>query len=154
MLKTIGGVVGGYVAMFLIVFVSFSLAFLALGPDGAFQPGTYDVTPVWLIVSFVLAFIAAVIGGFVSVTISDDPKVPRALAIVVIVIGLISAIQTMNADPVAASRGADVGNLAAMMNATQPTWVALLNPIIGVIGVMLGARLKRQRLPAAAGLAV
>ncbi|MGI9078172.1 MAG: hypothetical protein ACR2G6_12725 [Gemmatimonadaceae bacterium] len=149
MLRTIGGVVGGYVAMFVIVFATFSLAFLAMGPDGAFQPGTYDVTPVWLIVSFVLSFIAAVIGGLVSVTISDDPKVPRALAVVVIVMGMITAIQIITADPVAAIRGTDVGNIEAMMNGKQPTWVALLNPFVGAIGVMAGARLKRPGLAAA-----
>ena len=149
MLKTIGAVVGGYIAMFVVVFATFSLAFLAMGADGAFQSGTYDVTPVWLIVSFVLSFIAALIGGFVSVTISDDPKVPRALAVVVIVMGVITAIQIMTADPVVVTRSADVGNMEAMMNAKQPIWVALLNPIIGAIGVMVGARLKRPRLTTA-----
>ena len=136
---------GGYVTIFLVLFATFSLAFLAMGANGAFRPGTYDVTPLWLIVSFVLSFTAAVIGGFVSATISDDPKVPRSLAVVVIVLGVITAIQIMTADPVATTRGADVGNIEAMMNAKQPAWVALLNPIIGAIGVMVGARLKRPQ---------
>ncbi len=145
MLRTIGAVVAGYVAMFLVIFGTFSLAFLAMGVNGAFQPGTYDVTPLWLVVSFVLSFIAAVIGGFVSVSISDDPKVPRALAVVVIVMGVITAIQIITADPAATARGAEVGNIEAMMNAKQPDWVAILNPIIGAIGVMAGARLRRRR---------
>ncbi|MBA3558483.1 MAG: hypothetical protein H0W30_07755 [Gemmatimonadaceae bacterium] len=145
MLRTIGAVVGGYVAIFVMLFGTFSLAFLALGVNGAFQPGTYDVTPVWLIVSFVLTFVAAVIGGLVSVIISDDPKVPRALAIVVIVLGVITAIQIMSADPAVVTRGGEVENIEAMMSAKQPIWVALLNPIIGAIGVMVGARLKRPR---------
>jgi len=145
MLRTIGAVVGGYVAIFVMLFGTFSLAFLALGVNGAFQPGTYDVTPVWLIVSFTLTFVAAVIGGLVSVIISDDPKVPRALAVVVIVLGVITAIQIMSADPAVATRGGEVGNIEAMMSAKQPIWVALLNPIIGAIGVMVGARLKRPR---------
>ena len=145
MLRTIGAVVAGYVAMFLVIFGTFSLAFLAMGVNGAFQPGTYEVTPLWLVVSFVLSFIAAVIGGFVSVSISDDPKVPRALAVVVIVMGVITAIQIITADPAATARGAEVGNIEAMMNAKQPDWVAILNPIIGAIGVMAGARLRRRR---------
>lgn len=40
-------------------------------------------------------------------------------------------------------REASAGNLEAMTNARQPGWVAVLNPIIGAIGVMLGARLKK-----------
>lgn len=144
MLRTIGAVVGGYLAIFLVVFATLSLAYMAMGADGAFHAGTYDVTPMWLIVSFILSFIAAVIGGLVAVSISDNPKVPMALAIVVVVLGLLSAIQVFTSDPVTTVRTADVGNMQAMMSARQPTWVAVLSPLIGALGVMVGARLKRR----------
>ncbi len=38
---------------------------------------------------------------------------------------------------------ADVSNLEAMQNAVQPLWVAILNPVLGVVGVLLGAGLRR-----------
>ena len=52
--RLIGAVLLGYIAMVIIVFCGMSLAWLALGPDGAFQPGAYDVTTTWILVSLVI----------------------------------------------------------------------------------------------------
>ena len=41
-------------------------------------------------------------------------------------------------------RGSEVGNLEAMTKAKQPAWTALLNPLIGVAGTLVGGRLKRS----------
>jgi hypothetical protein len=38
-------------------------------------------------------------------------------------------------------RGADVGRFEAMEKARQPGWLALLDPLIGASGVLLGRRL-------------
>lgn len=147
MLRTIGGVAGGYITMILFVFVLFSIAYLAMGADGAFKPGSYDVTALWLIVSFVLSFLAAIVGGFVCAAIARNSRGPLILAGLVVVLGLIMCISVLTASnsDAARIRAANVGNLEAMQNAKQPTWVALLNPLIGAAGVILGARLKRQR---------
>jgi cytochrome bd-type quinol oxidase subunit 2 len=143
MLKTIGGVVVGYLAMFILVFATFSAAYLAMGTDGAFQPGSYEVTTLWLVVSFVLSLVAAIAGGFVCNLIAPNSKAPIALAVVVLVLGILLAIPTlMGADPRPVTRDASVGNLEAMANARQPSWVAFLTPVIGAIGVMIGARRK------------
>jgi hypothetical protein len=40
-------------------------------------------------------------------------------------------------------RDVSVGNMEAMMNARQPAWIALLNHLIGAVGVMLGSRKKK-----------
>lgn len=147
MLRTIGGVVGGYVTMALIVFVLFSIAYLAMGADGAFQPGSYDVTALWLIVSFVLSLLAAIAGGFVCAVIARNSKGPLILAGLAVVLGLLLAIPVLTASnsDAARIRAANVGNLEAMQNAKQPGWVALLNPLVGAAGIILGARLKKQR---------
>jgi hypothetical protein len=31
-----------------------------------------------------------------------------------------------------------------MMKAKQPAWVAVANPFVGLVGVLLGARLRRR----------
>lgn len=145
MLRTIGGVAGGYVTMALFVFVLFSIAYLAMGAEGAFKSGSYEVTALWLIVSFVLSLLAAIAGGFVCAVIARNPKGPLALAGLVVVLGLLLAIPVLRASSSDAKlRPAQVGNLEAMQNARQPKWVALLNPLIGAAGVMLGARLKNK----------
>ena len=59
-------------------------------------------------------------------------------------LGLLSAIPVfMTSNPAEAKiRAGAVGNMEAMMNAKQPTWIALLNPLIGVAGVMIGGRYR------------
>ena len=56
MLRTIGAVVLGYLAMALVVFVALSGAYLAVGADGAFRPGVYEVSALWIGISLVVGF--------------------------------------------------------------------------------------------------
>ena len=49
-------------------------------------------------------------------------------------------------DEVYEMRSADVPNFEAMQKAKQPPLVALLNPIIGALGVFAGSRLKEMSL--------
>jgi xanthosine utilization system XapX-like protein len=144
MLKAVLAVIVGYLAMALLVFSTFSLAYLLMGADGAFRPGTYDVTPLWLVVSFVLSFIAAVVGGWVCATIARNWKAPTGFAAVVFILGLLVAVSVLMASDDARPqvREGNVGNIAAMQNAKQPAWVALMNALIGPAGILLGARLK------------
>ncbi len=63
MLRLILSVLAGYVTMFAAVFVTFTASYRGLGADRAFRPGTYEVTPVWMVLSVVLGFSAALLGG-------------------------------------------------------------------------------------------
>ena len=143
MRRTIASVVLGYVVIFAVVIATFSLAYLLLGPDRAFQPGTYDVSALWLVVSIVLGFTAAVIGGWICAWVARSPSGPRSLAVVVLVLGFAMSVPAlMETDAaVAGVRDSSVGNSEAMMNAEQPVWIVLLNPLIGAAGVLVGARL-------------
>ncbi|MBL8187143.1 MAG: hypothetical protein JNK38_04005 [Acidobacteria bacterium] len=144
MLKIIGGVVVGYIVMFILLFVIFSLAYLVLGANGSFKPGTYDVSTLWLAISVIVGLVAAIVGGFICSLIAPNSKAPLALVGLVLVLGLLGAIPALKGnDPRPNIRDASVGNLEAMMNARQPAWIALLNPLIGAVGVMLGSRVKK-----------
>jgi hypothetical protein len=147
MARTIASVVVGYLVMFAVVFGIFSMAYLAMGTDRAFKPGTYDVSATWLVTSFVLGFVAAVIAGLVCAALARSANGPRALAAVVVVLGVLMAIPTLSAPPGPATRDAAVANLEAMRNARTPAWVAFLNPVIGAAGVLLGgSRRGKPRL--------
>ena len=62
----------------------------------------------------------------------------------VLVIGLLSAVPVVMAVATPAeTRTGEVGNLNAMMKAKQPAWVAVANPFVGLVGVLLGGRLRR-----------
>lgn len=142
MLRKIGGVIAGYVAMFLCIFALFTGAYLALGPDGSFQPGTYEVSGIWVVLSLVVSVVAAVLGGLVCKLIGGA-KAPLGLAVLVVILGVVSAIfeRQRVVPPV---RAANVGNLEAMQNAKQPIWIHLLMPVIGAVGVLAGAPLKQE----------
>jgi hypothetical protein len=139
-MRTAGAVIAGYVVMFLVVFLSFSVLYGILGPDGAFEPGSYDVTTVWLIGSTLLGLTAAIAGGFVCARISPG-RAPKVLAALVILLGLMQAFTMMDpsTDLRPTVRPPDTANLVAMQNARQPTWTLFANPIVGAVGVLIGA---------------
>jgi hypothetical protein len=147
MWRTIGAVVVGYLVMFVFVFVSFTIAFLVMGTEGAFKGGSYDVSTLWIVVSFVLGFIAALLGGQVCAMIAKSPNAPWALAVVLLLLGLAMAWPTLAPpdDGQPTTRGAEVTSMEAMQRAKQPPAVAFVNPFIGAIGVLLGGRLKSSR---------
>jgi hypothetical protein len=142
--RAILSVVVGYVAMFAAIFLAFSGLYLLLGQDLSFQPGSYEPSVLWPVVSFALGVAAAVFGGYVCARIARTPTPPKVLAGLVLVIGLLSAIPVlMAAATPAEARTGEVGNLDAMMKAKQPVRVAVANPFVGLVGVLLGARLRR-----------
>jgi asparagine N-glycosylation enzyme membrane subunit Stt3 len=144
-MRAVGAVIGGYVVIFLVVFLSFTALYTILGADGAFEPGTYEVSTVWLIGSFLLGLTAAVAGGYVCASISPG-MAAKVLAGLVLVLGLVQAVMTMNpvSDPRPTVRPADTANLVAMANARQPTWVMFANPIMGAAGVLIGAGIRKR----------
>jgi len=143
MLRAILAVIVGYVAMAVAVFGTFTGAYLILGADGSFRPGSYEPSGLWLVVSFVLGFGAALLGGTVCRAIARSHKPVAILAVVVVALGALSAIPMLlasGAEP--AVRTGDVGNIEAMQNARTPLWVALSNPIVGAVGVLLAGRAR------------
>jgi hypothetical protein len=143
MLRIIASAIVGYLVVFLCLFALCTGAYLAMGTEAAFQPGSYQVTTTWIAVSLVLSFAAGIVGGFVSKLIARTQTGPRALAGLVLVLGLAMAAMVAMSPPPPTERAASVPNMEAMMKAQTPVWVAVLSPLIGVAGVLLGGRLKK-----------
>lgn len=139
MLRTVGGVVLGYLVMAVLVFGGLSAAWALMGAERAFLPGVYDVSPLWIATSIVLGFGAALIGGVVVRRIAGTTNATRALALLVVVLGVAMVLPVLTADvaSVAIRTGAP-SMFEAMGLARTPTWVMLLNPVIGAIGVLVG----------------
>ena len=141
--QILAGIVG-YIAMFIFVFATFSIAYLGMGTDVAFEPGTYDVTMTWIIASTILGFIAAVGGGYVAAIVGKSGLAPKITASIVLVMGIVVFAMTVAAPATDEVRPAGVPNMEAMSKARTPTWVAALNPIIVIVGVLIGGRLHRK----------
>lgn len=146
MLRAILSVIAGYAAMFLTVFLSFSAAYLAMGTERAFQAESYEVSGLWIVISFGLGLVAAGLGGWLRARTSRGGKAPLVLAGVVLGLGLLMVFPALKANQEPSPpRTADVGNLEAMSKARQPTWIVITNPLLGCAGVLVGARLRRDK---------
>jgi amino acid transporter len=145
MLRKVAGVIVGYVVMACLVFLTFSVAYLALGTDQAFKPGSYNISLRWIAVSLVLGVIAAIVGGYTCALIARSTRAAQVLAGIVVLLGLLIAIPALTGnDPRPSTRPRDVPNIQAMQNARTPKWFALLNPIVGAVGVLIGAGLRQR----------
>lgn len=146
MARSIIGVIVGYLAMAVLIFATFSLAYLSMGADRAFQAGSYDPSPLWLILSFVLAIAAAVVGGAVCRLIAPTMTAVYVLAGIALVLGLAVAIPAISADrSEIGPRTGDVSNMDAMNRASTPAWVAVVNPLLGAAGILVGGLLIDRR---------
>lgn len=148
MARSILAVVAGYATLALVIFVTFTLLYLVLGADRSFAPGSYDASTLWVATSFPLGVLASVAAGLVCALIARGPRAPQVLAGVVLVLGLLFAIPVLRAaDSPSPARAGDVSNMEAMQSARQPKWVALANPFVGALGVLVGAGRRRRRRP-------
>ena len=149
-LRNIGGAVLGWIVMFACVFVLMSGFWMMLGADGAFQAGSWEVTGTWNFGSIVISLIAAVLGGLVCAKVSADSRGVWMLVALVVVLGVASALpgapmaDAGMADAATGVRPPDVSMTEAMMTAQQPRWIAWLNPVLGAVGALFGARLVKS----------
>ncbi|MBL8760586.1 MAG: hypothetical protein JNL50_04720 [Phycisphaerae bacterium] len=145
MFRAIASVIVGYIVMALIVGLSLTGLYLALGADKAFEPASWDPSKLWLTLMFIVGIVAALAGGLTCKAIAKSAKPPRVLAGIVLVLGILMAALAMGKPAPTEPRGPDVSNMDAMSKAVTPTWVNVANALIGFAGVMVGAGLGKER---------
>lgn len=141
----------GWLTMAVAVFALNLVAWAVLGPDGAFQPGSWEVSWGWSLGSIAIGLLAAIAGGLVCSKIADGPWGVRILVAIVVVFGVLVAMGNLEmtglegaADVDPGPRPDDVGMIEAMSTAQQPIWLTWLNPLLGAVGAILGSRLNRS----------
>ena len=153
MARSIGGAVAGYIVMALVVMLTFTGAYLILGAEGTFKPGSYEISNLWLFLGFAFGALAAATGGLVCASIArGDRRGPLFLVILVLVLGAAVAVgeKTKDRPSVPAIRTTDsIGNAEAVQKAFKPLWVTYLDPFVGAAGAVLGSRLRRSSRAAA-----
>jgi len=148
MMRTIGAVVFGYVVMAAAIFALFSLVYRVMGAERAYQPGSYEVSTLWLGVSIVVGFVAAVLGGRIAVKVGGTRAV-RGLVGVVVLLGLLTAVYGMVGDkPDPGPRSGDVPIMDAMTKSQSPSWIEWANIAVGVAGTLVGGRGRAAATPA------
>ena len=141
MLRNILAAIVGYIAIVAVLFALSSLLWQVLGPSRAFQPGTWEVSGGWVLVTIVIGFVAAYIGGRVCARVAHDAKGAMILIGILVVLGVVSALIPVEA--AVGPRPDDVSMMEATIGAVQSAWLNWLNPLIGVVGIWLGSRKLR-----------
>ena len=141
MVRFVAAIVLGYVAMLIVVVGVFAAAYPLVGIDRLFEPGTYQAAWGWILLSFAVGLVAAMTGGSLCARIAPETGAPLWLAAIVLVLGGLMAIPAVMT--ASTSRGGvrppQITMSDAKAHAEQPVWVALLNPLVGAAGILMGA---------------
>jgi hypothetical protein len=146
MLRSVLGVIVGYVVMFVLQVASFMIIYTLMGADWSFKPASYQASTQWTVMQFGVILVTTIIAGLVCAAIAKGGKAPLVLAAVVLVLGLALAFASTALRPADTHqvRTGNVPNMEAMNKARHPTWVIFLGPVIGAVGVVIGGKLKRR----------
>ena len=148
MVRFLTAIVLGYLVMVLVVVGVFTAAYPLVGIDRLFEPGTYQAARGWILLSFAVGLVAAMTAGSLCARVAPGTGAPLWLAAIVLVLGGLMAIPVVMS--ASTSRGgvrpAQITMADAMAHAEQPVWVALLNPLVGAAGILIGAGPPGRRL--------
>lgn len=144
MLRATLAVIAGYVGLAIALFIGFTLFYLAIGTERAYEPGTFAVSTLWIAGSLPIGLVAAMCGGAICRLIARRHRPVVALAVLALVLGAAEAVFWIASDHVAEPRPDDVAVFDAAGKSVQPDWVAFANPIIGVVGILIGGRACRR----------
>ena len=144
--RTILAVVISYVAMLVVAFIAFTCAFVVFGSEVVFRPGSYEAATTWVAVAFAINLVDAIIGGFICALIAKRGRAHFALAVVVIVLGLLVAFADTKKRQanVGLVRAADIPKMEAIQKAYWPVWVPFAFPFTAATGVLIGGKLKTR----------
>ena len=145
MLKQILGAIVGYIATFICMFIAFTCFYLAMGPDNAFTPGTYQVSVTWIILSLIVIFICGAIGGFIASLIGGSGAAKMMAGIILVLNLMVMVCVAMKGFPNEA-RAADVPNMVAMSKAQTPLWALVIQMIVSISGALVGGGLRKTKL--------
>ena len=146
MLRSVLGVIVGYIVMFVLQVIAFMTIYTMMGADWSFKPASYEASTAWTAMQFGVILVTTIIAGLICAAIAKGGKAPLVLAVVVLVLGLALAFASTALRPADTHeiRAGNVPNMEAMSKARHPAWVIFLGPVIGAVGVVMGGKLKRR----------
>jgi heme/copper-type cytochrome/quinol oxidase subunit 3 len=141
MFRSIVGVILGYIVLSLVFFAVFTCAYFVLGVERIFQPDSYRVSTLWLVLSAAISLGGSMLGGSVCAAISKNKRTCWVFAGIVLIVLVMFCIPKMR-DTTPHPRSGEISQMDAMRLTQMPIWMHLLNPVLGAVGVLFGARMK------------
>jgi len=145
MLKPILGVVLSFVAMMIFFFALFTALYLALGAERVFQPGTFKISTLWMVLALAGALCVGILAGYLCFSISGSSRACQVLAVIVLLLAIVMCLPSISADQTPRPRAGDMPTMDAMTQGQAPVWMHLLSAVLEGGGVLLGAGMKRNR---------
>ena len=142
MLKSIVGVIVGYLVMMVVAFFAYTAAYLGLGAGRAFEPDTYALSGIWIGLVIAITLISGRVGGLTCAAISKSRTTGLVFALIVFVLGFVFELPNIMKDHAPVARTGDVSNMEAMGKAQPPVWLLFLNPFLAGAAVLMGTRMK------------
>jgi len=142
MLRFILGLIVGYAALSLFFFAAFGCVYFTLGVERIFQSDSYEVSTLWLMLSAAINLGGAILGGYLCAAVSRSKRTCELFAAIVLIMLVLFCLPKMR-DPNPHVRAGDVSFVDAMRLMQMPLWMHMLNPVLGAIGVLLGARMRK-----------
>ncbi len=148
MLRAILGVIVGFFVIMGVVDGAIAASWLIFGIDILYNEGVWNVTVVWMILSIVIYLAAGLISGTVCEAIaSKGTRAAIVLAGVVLIAGILYAKSQKKTSEAQnqTSRQAGATRYDAMQYAIIPNLSRFGNPVLAVIGVLVGAEIIRRK---------
>jgi membrane protease YdiL (CAAX protease family) len=143
MLKSIVGVIVGYLVMMCVAFAAYTAAYFGLGANRAFEPDTYALSGIWVGLVIAITLISGLLGGLTCAAISKSRTTGLVFAVIVFVLGFVFELPNIMKDHTPVARTGEVSNLDAMGKAQPPPWLCILNPVLAGAAVLMGTRMKK-----------
>jgi hypothetical protein len=143
MLKSIVGIIVGYLAMSVVAFCVYTAAYFGLGAERAFEPDTYALSGIWIGLVIAITLIAGLVGGLTCAAISKSRTTGLVFAVIVFVLGFVFELPNLKKDHTPVARAGDVSNMEAMGKAQPPVWLCIFNPFLAGAAVLMGTRMKK-----------
>jgi hypothetical protein len=145
MLKNIVAVIVSYIVMMLLFSLAFAALYVGLGVERVFQPDSYEISTLWLVLSIVGSFFVALLAGWLCVAISKSFRVGQIFALIVLVGSAIMCVSAFYREPDGPHvRAGEVGFFDGMERGVSPRWLHAVNPVLTAAGALAGARMKRR----------
>lgn len=138
MVRSIAAVVVSYIVMMLLIMGMFAGMVFGFGIEGLLKPNSFQGNMIITILAPAIALLAGLVGGLVCAKMGRSKKAVMVLAGLVLVLGLVQAVGTLQKPFPADPRDPNMTLEQFMEVGREPTWLAIFNPIGGALAILVG----------------
>ena len=145
MLKSIIAIIVSYLIVFLLFSAVFIGLYFVLGAERVFQTDSYEISTLWMVLTLVGSLFGWMLGGWLCVGISKSLRTGQVFALIVFVATAIMCLSQLKRESEGPHvRASEVSFDEAFGREVSPRWFHFVNPVVSLLGVVVGARLKRR----------